>query len=60
VSGNIGKPSTIISVKEFRKLAGKYADGLSDDMIIDLINDLDFMAELFIKYTVKTKGAGMK
>ena len=38
----------IISIKEFRKLAGKEAARFSDEQIIELIIDFDFMATMFI------------
>jgi hypothetical protein len=40
---------TIITVEEFRKLAGKEAEQFSDEQIQELIIGLDFMAQLFIK-----------
>jgi len=40
---------TIISIEEFRKLAGHASDQFSDDEIAELIIQLDFMAQLFIK-----------
>jgi hypothetical protein len=43
----------IISIKEFRKLAGKKADRFSDEQIVELIIDLDFMAGLFVKQAEK-------
>lgn len=39
---------TIISVEEFRKLAGFASDQFSDDEITELIIQLDFMAQLYI------------
>ena len=46
----------IISVKEFRKLAGKGADAFSDEQVSDLIISLDFIAELFIKQSQERDG----
>jgi hypothetical protein len=39
----------IISVEEFRKLAGIASESFSDDEITELIMQLDFMAQLYIK-----------
>lgn len=39
----------IISVEEFRELAGVASEQFSDDEITELIIQLDFMAQLFIK-----------
>lgn len=38
----------IISVKEFRKFAGKEAERFSDDEVLELINQLDILAQLYI------------
>jgi len=47
----------IISVKEFRKLAGKEVEEFSDEQIKELILDLDFVAGLFVK-SKSQKGRG--
>ena len=39
----------IMTIKEFRKLAGKEAVGFSDEQIIELILDIDFIATMFTK-----------
>lgn len=39
----------IISVKEARKLMGKEAEKYTDEQVIKIITDLDFMAEMAIK-----------
>lgn len=49
------KNGQIITVKEFRKIVGKEADSFSDDEIRDYINELDFLAELFIEMQLKNK-----
>lgn len=40
---------SIISVEEFRKLTGFASEQFSDEQITELIIQLDFMAQLFIK-----------
>lgn len=49
------KNSQIITIKEFRKIVGKDADGFSDDEIEEYINKLDLLAELYIKRYVASK-----
>lgn len=39
----------IISIEEFRKLTGFASKSFSDEEITELIIQLDFMAQLFIK-----------
>ncbi len=39
---------TIISIKEFRKFAGKEAERFSDEEVLELINQLDILAQLYI------------
>jgi len=41
--------STILSVKEARKILGKDAQKLSDEEVAKLIDDLDFLAKHAIK-----------
>jgi len=52
---NNGSP--LISIKEARKLLDKEkSELLTDDLIEDMINDLDFLAGLFIEnYNKKEK-----
>jgi hypothetical protein len=44
----------IMTIKEFHKAAGKEAARFSDNQIVELIMDLDFMAKLFIQDHAKT------
>jgi hypothetical protein len=39
----------IVSVKEARKILGVEAEKLTDDQIISIITDLDFIAHLYFK-----------
>ena len=39
----------IITIGEFRKLTGKATEQFTDEQITELIMQLDFMAELFVK-----------
>lgn len=39
----------VMTVKEFRKLAGKSVDQFSDEQVEDMIEQLDLIAGLFIK-----------
>jgi hypothetical protein len=43
----------IMTIKEFRKLAGKEAARFSDEQIVELIISLDFMAGLYVKDKTK-------
>ncbi len=38
----------IISIKEFRKIAGKASEQFSDEQIMGLILHLDYLADIFI------------
>lgn len=53
--------SPIISVAEVRKIADTVAKGClddkTDDEVLQLITQLDFLAELFLKSVVASKGA---
>lgn len=43
----------IISIKEFRKVAGKASDQFSDEQISELIMQLDYLAEIFVNKTLR-------
>lgn len=43
----------IISIKEFRKVAGKASDQFSDEQITELIMQLDYLAEIFVNKTLR-------
>lgn len=42
-------PSPIMTVADFRKVTGKETECFSDKQVAEIIQQLDFMAELFIK-----------
>ncbi len=46
----MGNIETVISVKEARKLLGRRARTLSDVEVIEIIEQLDFIASLWIKH----------
>lgn len=43
----------IISIKEFRKIAGKASEQFSDEQISELIMQLDYLAEIFVTKTLR-------
>lgn len=43
----------IISIKEFRKIAGKASEQFSDEQISELIMQLDYLAEIFVNKTLR-------
>lgn len=47
------KTRQIISIKEFRKIAGKTSDQFSDEQISELIMQLDYLAEIFVNKTLR-------
>lgn len=51
----MNEQNLIISIGEFRKLAGNQASGFSDEEVTSIIEQLDFMAELFIKKTLNNE-----
>ncbi|MEJ0072911.1 MAG: hypothetical protein WDN27_02375 [Candidatus Saccharibacteria bacterium] len=46
---------TLITIKEARKLLGKEAESLSDEEILEIVNDLQLLA----KEQLKKKGVNM-
>lgn len=43
----------VISIKEFRKIAGKASEQFSDEQISELIMQLDYLAEIFVNKTLR-------
>ncbi len=43
----------VISINEFRRIAGKASEQFSDEQISELIMQLDYLAEIFVNKTLR-------
>ena len=50
----------VMTVKEFRSLTGKATAHFSDEKIAELIRQLDFLADMYVKRVVLRKEAAEK